>query len=203
MQVAKRSLLAVIAFCGGFTSFAQTWNLANNGFTTKSVGSIAASADGNMLAAIIFPGPSNGGIYTSTNSGQTWISNSVPAGKWSSIASSADGSKLAATINGGGIYTLTDSAGVVPDKRSHKLLELCRFIGGWPSVGGGGGNQWFDLCFDQFWSHLDAKPCSNQLLLGIHCIFYGWKQISGSNWISIWVFWSWKSRINECNLCFD
>jgi hypothetical protein len=33
-------------------------------------------------------------IYTSTNSGTTWISNNVPSESWHSVASSADGNQL-------------------------------------------------------------------------------------------------------------
>lgn len=47
----------------------------------------------------------NGLIYTSTNWGNAWVSNSVPTNDWSAVASSADGGKLAAAVNGGGIFT--------------------------------------------------------------------------------------------------
>ena len=47
-----------------------------------------------------------GSIYTSSDSGLTWSSNSAPVAAWNSVASSADGGKLTAAINGGGIYTL-------------------------------------------------------------------------------------------------
>ena len=73
--------------------------------------SIASSADGTKLAAV----PYGGQIYTSTNSGTTWITNN-PSGNWISIASSADGVKLVAAIGGfftsqaaGPIYTSTNS----------------------------------------------------------------------------------------------
>jgi hypothetical protein len=57
------------------------------------------------------------GIYTSTNSGVTWISNSVsPFGlSWSSVAMSADGTKMVAVVWAGGgfvpasIYTSSNS----------------------------------------------------------------------------------------------
>jgi hypothetical protein len=49
-----------------------------------------------------------GGIYTSTNSGTTWISNNVPSGAWTCAAMSADGNEIISTIGGpsttGGIY---------------------------------------------------------------------------------------------------
>jgi hypothetical protein len=41
---------------------------------------------------------------TSTNSGATWVSNSVPKNQFFSVVSSADGNKLAAVVPGG-IYT--------------------------------------------------------------------------------------------------
>jgi hypothetical protein len=44
-------------------------------------------------------------IYTSTNSGATWISNSAPSMYWQSVASSADGSRMAAVAWDGGVYT--------------------------------------------------------------------------------------------------
>ncbi len=72
---------------------------------------LASSADGSRLVAVaggshnlqnpIYTGP----IYTSTNSGATWVSNSVPAQYWTSVASSADGNKLVAVVTGGGIWT--------------------------------------------------------------------------------------------------
>jgi photosystem II stability/assembly factor-like uncharacterized protein len=70
--------------------------------------SIASSIDGKKLAAVHY----GGYIYTSTDSGVTWTTNSNLSGarNWYSIASSADGSKLAAVDNGYGyIYTSTDS----------------------------------------------------------------------------------------------
>jgi hypothetical protein len=55
-----------------------------------------------------------GAIYSSIDSGETWVSNSLPSTNWSCVASSADGSKLAAAVNGGGIYvSQTTSAPVI------------------------------------------------------------------------------------------
>src|SRR2546426_9606714 len=42
----------------------------------------------------------NGPIYTSFDSGASWISNDVPAQQWFAIASSADGTRLAAAAGG-------------------------------------------------------------------------------------------------------
>ena len=69
---------------------------------------VASSADGTKLVAAV-----NGGyVYTSTNSGSTWVSRVGPAA-WSSVASSSDGVRLVAVINNlsnpGGIYASGDS----------------------------------------------------------------------------------------------
>jgi hypothetical protein len=67
---------------------------------------IASSADGNKLVLAV----ANGGpIYTSTNSGASWILNTAPIKGWEYVASSADGTKLAAVANDGSIYRSTNS----------------------------------------------------------------------------------------------
>jgi hypothetical protein len=74
--------------------------------------SCASSADGTKLAAISGTAGGTGVIYTSADSGVTWVSNSVPSQQWHQIVSSADGNKLFAIVNGndpvaaGGIWTL-------------------------------------------------------------------------------------------------
>jgi photosystem II stability/assembly factor-like uncharacterized protein len=85
------------------TDSGMTWTQSSppNGFF-----SVASSADGEKLAAVVY----RGGIYTSTNSGITWMQTSAPITNWQSIASSADGSKLVAvTGNNSPIFTSTDS----------------------------------------------------------------------------------------------
>ena len=104
-------LLAVGVFGGWFAvivpAFAQTWTQANVPTTNLWTG-IASSADGTKLIAVA---ANDSAVYTSTNSGASWISNNVPddAGAWSAVASSANGTKLAAAQNYGGIYTSTNS----------------------------------------------------------------------------------------------
>ena len=77
--------------------------------------SVASSADGTKFLGT-GSGPSGDGlIYTSTNSGATWVSNAVPNEFWYCVASSADGRTLAAVAifdhygNPGYIYTSTNS----------------------------------------------------------------------------------------------
>lgn len=63
---------------------------------------IASSADGSKLVAAVTNG---GAIYTSTNSGSSFVANTVVGGNWSSVASSADGTKLMAADYGTGLFT--------------------------------------------------------------------------------------------------
>ena len=87
---------------------------AQTGSGSRDWRSVTSSSDGTKLAAVV----SNGFIYTSTDSGVTWmkVTNSVVAGgagtttrNWSGITSSSDGTKLAALVKNGYIYTSSDS----------------------------------------------------------------------------------------------
>ena len=64
--------------------------------------SVASSADGTKLvAAAAGPGGMEGaGIYTSVDSGVTWIRGGNNYTYWTSVASSADGTKLVAAAGG-------------------------------------------------------------------------------------------------------
>jgi photosystem II stability/assembly factor-like uncharacterized protein len=66
--------------------------------------SVASSADGSKLVAVVY----NGQIYTSTDSGTNWTARDSSR-SWASVASSTDGSKLVAAVSSGQIYTSTDS----------------------------------------------------------------------------------------------
>jgi hypothetical protein len=71
---------------------------------------VAVSACGDKMAAVAL---FSSAIFTSTNYGATWASNSVPVEPWWRIASSADGTKLVALGGGltgpGPIYVSADS----------------------------------------------------------------------------------------------
>ena len=81
----------------------------------------AASSDGTKMVVMAdgFGTDIPGLVYTSTNSGTSWIqSSNAPSLGWVSVASSADGTKLVAAVNGnnfntgapyGYIYTSPDS----------------------------------------------------------------------------------------------
>ena len=79
------------------------WRLANT-----NAGYVASSADGTKLiiAGTLYTLSQNPNraIYTSSDSGVTWVSNNAPALGWSSVASSADGSEFVAAAGGGGIW---------------------------------------------------------------------------------------------------
>ena len=87
---------------------AQNWT-QTSAPTNNSWQSIACSADGNTLVAVSGGSSSSGQIYSSTNGGLTWTTNSAPAVNWISVACSADASHLIAGASGGMIYTSTNS----------------------------------------------------------------------------------------------
>ncbi len=104
--------MAAAAFTyGGYISTSVNsgvaWSTNSNSSGSRAWNSIASSADGVKLAAVV----GNGYIYTSTDSGVTWGTQSDSSGSrdWRSITSSSDGTKLAAVAYGGYIYTSTDS----------------------------------------------------------------------------------------------
>jgi hypothetical protein len=76
------------------TSYTGTNNTQLNSPVLNWQG-IATNTDGTYLAAVAYGGL--GGIYTSSDGGDSWTSRIVDGGNWSSIASSANGSVLAAT----------------------------------------------------------------------------------------------------------
>jgi photosystem II stability/assembly factor-like uncharacterized protein len=82
------------------------WAQATNAPVGVAWTSVASSADGTRLVAA-----GCYSIYTSPDSGSTWIRTDAPSNAWTSVASSADGSKLiaAATNSVYSIYTSTDS----------------------------------------------------------------------------------------------
>lgn len=104
-MTAKCALLGAIEtvlFAFGHFGYAQTWELTSA--PAASWYGVASSADGSKLVAVV----SGGSIYTSTNSGLSWISNNAPIKSWSSVASSVDGKKLVAVVHEGPIYTSTN-----------------------------------------------------------------------------------------------
>jgi hypothetical protein len=63
---------------------------------------VASSSDGTKLVALV----GGGQLYSSTDSGVTWIA-CESARNWYSVASSSDGSKLVAVVPSGQIHTIS------------------------------------------------------------------------------------------------
>ncbi|MEI9963107.1 MAG: hypothetical protein WDM76_18935 [Limisphaerales bacterium] len=87
-------LLTITVLDGCCLVSAQTWT--QTGAPNNSWSSIAVSADGTKLAAVI-GGKSPTPIYLSTSSGISWTTNNTPSAVWSHVASSADGDILIAS----------------------------------------------------------------------------------------------------------
>lgn len=97
------------------TNGGSTWQMSGAPANLNtSWRAVASSADGSRLVAVCGWGVNayqRGRIYTSADSGLTWVSNNSPSTYWSSVASLADGRKLVATVGidysgtlGGGIW---------------------------------------------------------------------------------------------------
>ncbi|MGA1236891.1 MAG: WD40/YVTN/BNR-like repeat-containing protein [Limisphaerales bacterium] len=88
-----------------------TWILSETSPRMQWTG-LAISSDGNEVVGCGIDESGVGGLYRSTNGGQSWAAMlDTPAGVgWRSVASSADGTKLVAMVGGflNGIYTSTD-----------------------------------------------------------------------------------------------
>lgn len=84
--------------------------------------SIASSSNGSKLVGVVGGASSSGYIYTSIDSGVTWVEQTAAGSRhWYSVASSSDGSKLAAVDNGGYIYTSADSGATWAERSSAGL----------------------------------------------------------------------------------
>jgi hypothetical protein len=102
-----RQMLAV-SFVGIFTTtnFGVSWDQASV-FGDTAWNSVACSADGSKGVAVSYTSAVDfiGMIYTSADSGASWVEANAPRTNWTAVASSADGNKVVAAVRGGGIYT--------------------------------------------------------------------------------------------------
>ena len=122
---------------GNFSSFGDSQWRISSAANPQNWGSIATSSDGNRLAATAFGSP--GGIYLSSDSGQTWSATNTSFAALRSIASSSDGSKLVAAVYGTGLYTNSSSAS-----------------GGWGIGGSTSGLNWISVASSSDGSKLVA-----------------------------------------------
>jgi hypothetical protein len=98
-------LIGFCLFTGDNPILAQTWTPTTIN-STNNWGPVACSADGTKLVVANYQA---GPIYTSTNSGMTWATNSVPGQDWKSVATSADGSEfLAVNLDNNLLYISTN-----------------------------------------------------------------------------------------------
>jgi hypothetical protein len=102
----------VLAASTGTSIYVSTNSGKSWGLTTapaKNWTALAASGNGKMLLAV----NSSSGVYTSTNFGSTWLSNSVPPNaNWAATAVSADGSTLIASAQVFGSVYYSTNAGM-------------------------------------------------------------------------------------------
>ena len=85
---------------GGVTWFQE------NSLTSENWAGVASSSDGSRLAACYYSSTFSapGYIFTSDDSGSTWLQRDGDA-PWTAVACSADGGKLAAAAYNGNLYT--------------------------------------------------------------------------------------------------
>ena len=138
-QVAQNAGQSII---GNFSSFSGSqWRLSSAP-NPQNWNSIASSSDGSRLAATSYG--SGGGIYISSDSGQTWTATNTILTALRAIASSADGSKMVAAVYGVGIYTNSSSVS-----------------GGWGIGGSTSGLNWISVASSSDGSKLVAAANGN------------------------------------------
>ena len=124
-------------------AFPQTWTQTNAPAGISWL-SVASSADGSKW---VVSGTSPQVVYTSTNSGMTWTSNSLPRPltTWNSIALSADGSRLVGVTPGGAIYLSTNSGATWLQASNAPVgawFAVASSADGTKLVAGAGGRTW-------------------------------------------------------------
>jgi hypothetical protein len=126
-QVLQAGSQSVLGNFAGASTVGMNWTPAGPGIGWWSV---ASSFDGIKLVAV----PLNSGpIYTSTNSGSTWVATSSPSHIWNSVASSADGTKLVAVPGGGDLRNL-DSGQIYVSTNSGATWTARATAGFWTCV---------------------------------------------------------------------
>jgi hypothetical protein len=99
-------LLLIIGLVVIGSAAGQDWKQSFSSYPV-SLSAVVSSADGSrLMAAGTIANASV--VFSSTNSGTTWVSNSAPFADSISLASSADLTKILAVARGGGIWTSTN-----------------------------------------------------------------------------------------------
>jgi len=129
----------------------------------------ASSADGTKLVMAVQPGY----IYTSTDSGATWVPRDSVR-RWINVASSADGKKLAAVVNGGYIYTSTDSGVTwIPRGSSQSWVSIsssadgtklvAAVYGGYIYTSTDSGRKWTQRATNKVWGWVTSNADGTKL----------------------------------------
>jgi photosystem II stability/assembly factor-like uncharacterized protein len=156
--------------------------------------SVTSDASGTKLAAVVY----SGYIYTSTDSGNTWVQKTSDVGRnWRSITSSADGSKLAAVVSGGYIYTSTDSGNTWVQNSTDALnwysitsssdgTKLAAVVGGgYIHTSSDSGNTWVQKTFDaaRDWTSITSDASGTKLAATVLSSGHIYASIdSGNTW---------------------
>jgi len=111
------SSIAVVASRDGGDTFAQS----SFGIGALNVFNVNADPADNSRIALAFQGLNDGGIFTSTNSGQTWTLEPTPGTRWNTVGWAPDGT----------LYALSDG----PTTIAPEALYRRETDGSWTSVG--------------------------------------------------------------------
>lgn len=162
---------------GGFiytsTDSGVTWTgRASSG--NRSWTGIRSSLDGARVVACASGG--TGGIFISTDSGATWpASPSLGIASWSGIASSGNGAHLAATVQGGQIYTSTNSGANWTAREINRAWScvtssadgsrlVAGVTGGFLYVSPDFGNSWIPFDTSATWTAVGSSADGNRMI---------------------------------------
>lgn len=123
----------------------SSWNLKEEHVHLWTA--VASSSDGTHLVAC----ESQGGIWTSKDSGATWAE--IPGTDpqyWSGVASNSDGTRLAACVSGGYIWTSSDSGATWESHTNYGT-------GSWSSIASSSDGTRLSACsYGYIWTSADS-----------------------------------------------
>jgi len=137
--------------------------------------SVASSSDGTNLVAVSGGDDNAGYIYTSADSGVTWVQRTSTKLDWYSVASSSDGTKLVAAAMNDYIYTSVDAgltwvqrgnmyewSSVASSADGTKLVAGS--LGGYIYTSVDSGLTWTQRGTAQFWSSMASSSDGTKLV---------------------------------------
>lgn len=173
---------------------------ANNGYIATGSSELTITLPANPAVGDVFrvAGAGTGGWLINPNnlnqviSSEFWTPRETVR-NWSGIASSADGTKLAATVNGGQIYTSTDSGvtwtarestrfwtGIASSSDGTKLAATVS--GGQIYTSTDSGVTWTARESTRFWSHIASSADGSRLVATVGSGQIYISSNSGANW---------------------